>query len=75
MTSDFRKSHIYNRAYVLATSGCHQCPDIIIATLQLEGYPEAAEMLNSANIRADLRRVCDDATPDNIDSLARSIRH
>ena len=62
MPDNFRTSHIYQRAHALAEDGFHQSPAEIVATLLAEGFPEAAEMLNSENIRADLRRLCSAAT-------------
>ena len=61
MADEFRTDHIYHRAHTLAESGFHQCPAEIVAMLVAEGYPEAAELLNSDNIRADLSRVCEAA--------------
>lgn len=61
MTEALRTDHIYHRAHVLAESGFHQSPAEIVATLVAEGYPEATELLNSDNIRADLGRICDSA--------------
>ncbi|WP_095201521.1 hypothetical protein [Mesorhizobium carmichaelinearum] len=58
MADEIRTDHIYQRAHALAEGGIHQCPAEIVAALLAEGYPEAAELLNSENIRADLRRVC-----------------
>ena len=58
MVRKIRTDHIYRRAHTLAESGFHQNPKQIVAVLVAEGYPEAAELLNSANIRADLRRTC-----------------
>ena len=55
---DKRKDYIYARAYGLASSGCHEDPRTIISALKDEGYPEAADVLDSAEIRNDLRRVC-----------------
>jgi hypothetical protein len=55
---DKRKDHIYTRAYGLAASGCHVDPRTIISTLKDEGYPEAADVLDDAQIHNDLRRVC-----------------
>ena len=62
MADNFRTSHIYQRAHALAEGGFHQSPAEIVATLLAEGFPEAAELLNSENIRADLRRLCSAAT-------------
>ncbi|MER8830217.1 hypothetical protein NKH73_19440 [Mesorhizobium sp. M0938] len=62
MAEVLRTDHIYQRAYVLAESGAHNCSAEIVAMLVAEGYPEAAEMLNTDNIRADLSRVCEVAT-------------
>ena len=62
MANDIRTSHIYQRAHASAEGGFHQSPAEIVATLLAEGFPEAAELLNSENIRADLRRVCGAAT-------------
>lgn len=53
-----RIEYINQRAYDLAASGFHINPITVITALVQEGYPEAAELLNSAIIRADLRRVC-----------------
>ena len=62
MADKTRTSHIYQRAHALAEDGFHQSPAEIVATLLAEGFPEATELLNSENIRADLRRVCGAAT-------------
>ena len=62
MADNIRTNHIYQRAQALAEGGFHQSPAEIVATLLAEGFPEAAELLNSENIRADLRRVCGAAT-------------
>ncbi|CCV13297.1 hypothetical protein [Mesorhizobium sp. STM 4661] len=62
MTETLRTDHIYLRAYFLAESGAHNRPAEIVAMLVAEGYPEAAELLNTDNIRADLSRVCEVAT-------------
>jgi hypothetical protein len=62
MADEIRTDHIYQRAHALAEGGIHQSPAEIVAALLAEGYPEAAELLNSENIRADLRRVCSAAT-------------
>ena len=62
MADNIRTNHIYQRAQALAEDGFHQSPAEIVATLLAEGFPEAAELLNSENIRADLRRVCNAAT-------------
>jgi hypothetical protein len=61
MTEALRTDHIFHRAHALAESGFHQSPAEIVAMLVAEGYPEATELLNSDNIRADLSRVCDAA--------------
>jgi hypothetical protein len=61
MADEIRTDHIYQRAHALADSGFHQNPTEIVAMLVAEGYPEAAELLNSDNIRADLSRVCEAA--------------
>jgi hypothetical protein len=58
MPHKIRASHIYKRAYELAEDSIHHNPAQIIATLVAEGYPESVELLNSENIRADLRQVC-----------------
>jgi hypothetical protein len=58
LMDDKRKDDIYTRAYGLASSGCHVDPRTIISALKNEGYPEAADVLNSAQIRSDLRQVC-----------------
>ena len=58
MTRDKREDYIYSRAYELAATGLHLEPITIIAALIKEGYPEAAELLDSPLIRNDLRQVC-----------------
>ena len=63
MLSERRNADIYERAHTLAASGYHQCPRVIIAKLVADGYPEALEMLDSDNIRADLLRLCQAAVP------------
>ena len=63
MAKHRRSAHIYQRAHALAESGLCGCPRVIIATLVADGYPEATELLNTDNIRADLLRVCDAASP------------
>jgi hypothetical protein len=63
MVKDRRNAHIYQRAHMLAESGLYVCPRVIIATLVADGYPEATELLNTDNIRADLLRACEAATP------------
>jgi hypothetical protein len=62
MPDKIRASYIFQRAHALAEDGFHQSPAEIVATLLAEGFPEAAELLNSENIRADLRRLCSAAT-------------
>ena len=62
MPDKIRASYIFQRAHALAEDGFHQSPAEIVATLLAEGFPEATELLNSENIRADLRRVCGVAT-------------
>lgn len=62
MTEALRTDHIYQRAYVLAESGAHNHAGEIVAMLVAEGYPEAVELLDTDNIRADLSRVCEVAT-------------
>lgn len=62
MPDKIRASYIFQRAHALAEDGFHQSPAEIVATLLAEGFPEATELLNSENIRADLRRVCGAAT-------------
>ncbi|MCZ8545219.1 hypothetical protein OOJ09_13590 [Mesorhizobium qingshengii] len=66
MTDEIRTGHIYQRAHALAEGGAHNSPAEIVATLLDEGYPEAAELLNTRNIHADLRRV---VMPPPTDSL------
>ena len=46
---------------IFGEDGFHVAAEIV-ATLLAEGFPEAAELLNSENIRADLARVCGAAT-------------
>ena len=53
-----RSEYIYGRAYELAASGHHLEPLTIISALINEGFPEAAEILDSPLIRNDLREVC-----------------
>jgi hypothetical protein len=62
MAESIRVNHVYDRAHTLAESGFHQTPAEIVAVLVEEGYPEATELLNSENIRADLSRTCELAT-------------
>jgi len=69
-----RTDHIFQRAHALAESGTHGSPAIIIATLVAEGYPEAADLLNSDNIRADLSRVCE-AAANGAAASYRTLRH
>ncbi|QND65143.1 hypothetical protein HB777_15400 [Mesorhizobium loti] len=73
MANEIRTSHIYQRAHALAEGGVH--PAEIVATLLAEGYPEAAELLNSKNIHADLRRVCDAAADGQPVTPHRGLRH
>jgi hypothetical protein len=71
MAEAFQAHHIYQRAHVLAESGAHNGsaePSLPVA----EGYPEAAELLNTDNIRADLSRVCEVATESPPHSRASS---
>ncbi|PTE12263.1 hypothetical protein [Mesorhizobium helmanticense] len=63
MTAARRADHIYQRAYLLAESGAHDRAAEIVAMLVTEGYPEAVDLLNTDNIRADLRRACEVAAP------------
>jgi hypothetical protein len=63
MVDEIRTSHIYQRAHALAEGGVHNSPAEIVAALLAEGYPEAADLLNTKNIHADLLRVCDAAGP------------
>jgi hypothetical protein len=58
MVGNERADDIYARAYVLASSGRHLDPRTIISALIEEGYPEAAELLESLLIHNDLRQVC-----------------
>ena len=53
-----RSEYIYRRAYELAASGLHLEPITIISALIGEGYPEAAEILDGALVRDDLRQLC-----------------
>jgi hypothetical protein len=53
-----RENHVYKRAYELAASGLHISPITVVSALVKEGYPEAADLLNSDIVRADLRQVC-----------------
>ena len=73
MADEIRTSHIYQRAHALAEGGVHNSPAEIIAALLAEGYPEAAELLNTKNIHADLRRVCDAAADGQ--PTTRDLRH
>ena len=50
-----RADHIYNRAYALAVHGLR--PDEVVTALSREGFPEAASMLDTKSIRADLRQL------------------
>ncbi|PTE12257.1 hypothetical protein [Mesorhizobium helmanticense] len=75
MADEIRTDHIYRRAHVLAESGVHSCPAEVVAMLLAEGYPEAAELLNSDNIRADLRRVCEAADKGRLITTYRALRH
>ena len=63
MANDVRNAHVYQRAHALAAGGLCHCPNLIVATLVADGYPEAIELLNTDNIRADLLRVCEAASP------------
>jgi hypothetical protein len=74
MTDEIRTGHIYQRAHALAEGGFHHSPAEIVATLLAEGYPEAAELLNSKNIHADLRRICK-AAVDGQPTPHRGLRH
>lgn len=74
MTDEIRTGHIYQRAHALAEGGFHHSPAEIVATLLAEGYPEAAELLNSKNIHADLRRICK-AAADGQPTPHRGLRH
>ena len=58
MVQDTRKEYIYSRAYELAASGHHLEPVTIVSTLITDGFPEAAELLDSPLLRNDLRQVC-----------------
>jgi hypothetical protein len=58
VTREKREDYIYSRAYELAATGLHLEPITIIAALIREGYPEAAELLDSPLVRNDLRQVC-----------------
>lgn len=49
---------IYQRAYELAMSGFHINSITVVTALVQEGFPEAAELLNSELARSDLRDVC-----------------
>lgn len=75
MTDEIRTSHIYQRAQALAEGGVHHSPAEIVAALLAEGYPEAAELLNSRNIHADLRRLCDAAADGQTANLRRALRY
>lgn len=75
MVDDIRTSHIYQRAHALAEGGVHNSPAEIVAELLAEGYPEAAELLNTENIRADLRRVCDGAADGQRTTPYWDLRH
>jgi hypothetical protein len=75
MANEIRTSHIYQRAHALAEGGVHNSPAEIVATLLAEGYPEAAELLNSRNIHADLRRLCDAAADGQPTIPYRGLRH
>lgn len=75
MADGIRADHIYQRAQALAESGVHSCPAEVVAMLLAEGYPEAAELLNSDNIRADLRRVCEAASDGRPATPYLALRH
>ena len=75
MANEIRTSHIYQRAHALAEGGVHHSPAEIVAALLVEGYPEAAELLNSRNIHADLRRLCDAAADGQPTTPYRGLRH
>ena len=75
MINPTRTDHIFQRAHALAESGTHGSPAIIIATLVAEGYPEADELLNSDNIRADLSRTCEAAANGRPAAPYRTLRH
>lgn len=53
-----REELIYQRAYELAMSGFHINSITVVTALVQEGFPEAADLLNSEIARADLRDVC-----------------
>lgn len=75
MADEIRTGHIYQRAHALAEGGAHNSPAEIVATLLDEGYPEAAALLNTRNIHADLRRVCDAAANGQLTTPYRDLRH
>lgn len=75
MADEIRTGHIYQRAHALAEGGFHHSPAEIVATLLAEGYPEAAELLNSENIHADLRRICNAAADGQRATAHRRLRH
>lgn len=58
MISLRREAYICKRAYELASSGMHIEPITVISALVKEGYPEAADILKSDDIRGDLHVIC-----------------
>jgi hypothetical protein len=53
-----RDELIYRRAYELAASGFHINSITVVTALMQEGFSEAADLLNTELIRADIREVC-----------------
>ena len=64
MDSNQRLDHIYNRAHALAVTG--HGPLDVVSKLVKEGYPEAASVLDSELIRADLSRLADTSASSDI---------
>lgn len=58
MGREKRNEYVNRRAYELAASGTHISAITIVSALVNEGYPEAADILNTDLIRADLQSVC-----------------
>ena len=64
MDSNQRTDHIYNRAHALAVTGYG--PGDVVEKLVREGYPEAASILDSDLIRADLGRLSETSASSDI---------
>lgn len=58
MGREKRNEYVNRRAYELAMNGTHISAITIVSALVNEGYPEAADLLNTDLIRADLQNVC-----------------